>query len=53
MVAAAVRLLIDGIEGRRRQPQRLVFELALTIRASSRPLAVGCEGAVDKARGEA
>jgi LacI family transcriptional regulator len=35
MVAAAARLLMDGIEGRRRQPQRLVFKFELNVRASS------------------
>jgi LacI family transcriptional regulator len=52
MVAAAVRLLIDGIEGRRRQPQRLVFGLELAIRASSGPLAVGRHAAIKASGGD-
>lgn len=43
MVAASVRLLIDRIEGRSRQAQRLVFGLDLKIRQSSRPTSTGSE----------
>jgi DNA-binding LacI/PurR family transcriptional regulator len=35
MTAAAVRLLIDHIEGRRRGPQRIVFRMDLKVRESS------------------
>jgi LacI family transcriptional regulator len=36
MTSTAVRLLIDNIEGRRREPQRIVFPFALKVRDSSR-----------------
>jgi len=36
MTSTAVRLLIDNIEGRRREPERIVFRFALKIRESSR-----------------
>jgi DNA-binding LacI/PurR family transcriptional regulator len=52
MVAAAVRLLIDDIQGRRRQPQQLVFSLDLRVRRSSRPLAVAGEHAPNAATKE-
>lgn len=52
MVAAAVRLLIDDIQGRRRQPERLVFSLDLRVRRSSRPLAVAGEHASNAATKE-
>jgi LacI family transcriptional regulator len=35
MTASAVRLLLDNIEGRRREPQRIVFRFDLKIRDSS------------------
>ncbi len=35
MTSAAVRLLIDNIEGRRREPQKIVFRFDLKIRESS------------------
>jgi DNA-binding LacI/PurR family transcriptional regulator len=36
MTSSAVRLLIDNIEGQRREPQRIVFRFNLTVRESSR-----------------
>jgi LacI family transcriptional regulator len=36
MTSTAVRLLIDNIEGRRREPQRIVFRFSLKVRESSR-----------------
>jgi len=47
MVAAAVRLLIDRIEGRESPPQRVVFNLDLRVRESSTrrredPITVAC-----------
>jgi LacI family transcriptional regulator len=41
MTSTAVRLLIDNIEGRRREPQRIVFRFNLTVRESSRPGGAG------------
>jgi LacI family transcriptional regulator len=35
MTSTAVRLLIDNIEGRRREPQRIVFRFTLNVRESS------------------
>jgi DNA-binding LacI/PurR family transcriptional regulator len=35
MTSTAVRLLIDNIEGRRREPQRIVFRFDLKVRDSS------------------
>jgi DNA-binding LacI/PurR family transcriptional regulator len=35
MTSTAVRLLIDSIEGRRREPQRIVFRFGLKVRESS------------------
>ena len=37
MTATAVRLLLDNIEGRRREPQRIVFRFTLKVRESSGP----------------
>jgi DNA-binding LacI/PurR family transcriptional regulator len=41
MTSAAVRLLIDNIEGRRQEPQTIVFPFTLKVRGSSRPGHVG------------
>jgi DNA-binding LacI/PurR family transcriptional regulator len=35
MTSTAVRLLIDNIEGRRREPERIVFRFTLKVRESS------------------
>lgn len=35
MTATAVRLLLDSIEGRRREPERIVFRFTLKVRGSS------------------
>jgi LacI family transcriptional regulator len=36
MTSTAVRLLIDNIEGRRREPQQIVFRFTLNVRESSK-----------------
>ncbi len=38
MTATAVRLLLDSIEGRRREPERIVFRFTLKVRDSSAPV---------------
>jgi DNA-binding LacI/PurR family transcriptional regulator len=43
MTSTAVRLLIDNIEGRRREPERIVFRFTLKVRASSGPSPAGDE----------
>jgi DNA-binding LacI/PurR family transcriptional regulator len=41
MTSTAVRLLIDNIEGRHREPERIVFRFTLKIRESSTRNAAG------------
>jgi LacI family transcriptional regulator len=52
MTSTAVRLLIDNIEGQRREPQRIVFGFNLTVRESSRRGGAGSldEGEVEDHR---
>ena len=47
MTSTAVRLLIDSIEGRRREPQRIVFRFGLKVRQSSRKAGIA-DGPADE-----